>query len=54
MYENGKNTGTGTSINMPGKLISASGDQIIVQQGSQWYTYEAQTGNRVSSCPAPN
>lgn len=54
LYENGKNTGTGTSINMPGKLISASGDQIIVQQGSQWYTYEAQTGNRVSSCPAPN
>lgn len=54
LYENGKNTGTGTSINMPGKLISASGDQIIVQQGSQWYTYEAQTGNTVSSCPAPN
>ena len=54
LYENGKNTGTGTSISMPGRLISASGDQIIVQQGNQWYTYEAQTGNRVSSCPAPN
>ena len=53
LYEDGKRTGMATGFSRPGKLISASADQIIIQYGNQWQTYEAQTGFRISSTPAP-
>lgn len=53
VYENGKKTGTGTTWSKVGKLISASADQIIIEYGNHWQTYDAQTGSQISAVPKP-
>lgn len=52
-YVNGRRTGSGTGFSIAGKLISASPDQLIIEWGNHWQTFDAQNGSRISSVPKP-
>ena len=52
-YVNGKRTGSGYGFSIAGKLISASAEQLIIEWGNNWQTFDAQTGNRISSVLKP-